>query len=84
MKLFRFKTFPENNKWLENLYEYYQNNKENNIQIINYSKNKNTIKQIIIASSFGNVNHQTIPGSIMLKNFTKQVFYESIGAGEGL
>ena len=22
------KTFPENNKWLENLYEYYQNNKE--------------------------------------------------------
>ncbi len=80
------KTFPENNRWLENLYQYYVNNKKNIIfGSTNYSKNKNTYQtKLIIASSFGNVNHQTIPGSMMSKKIFYKIglFYENVRAGE--
>lgn len=80
------KTIPGNSNWLEDLFTIYIKSK---IDIVFGSttykyNNQNLIKKIVLSCSFGNINHETVPGSITSKSIFNKYgyFYENVRSGE--
>ena len=84
--LLDIKTIPANTNWLEDLFKFYSKTKTDVVfGSTSYKKNnQNFMSKIVLATSFGNINHETVPGTITSKAIFNKYgyFYENVRSGE--